>query len=158
MKRIALLSVCAVVCFWVMSSVPAQNLPKLSAHASSNRTLSVTWPYTNSGFALQESSALLSASTWQASLIVPAFDSNSAAFSVSVPATNAARYFRLLEPEDLRGVYVNTPLGGGPYNPSSAPVTNAINLPGMDGMFIAGLWSDIETNYNQYDGRTWTSG
>ena len=126
----------------------AQTLPKLNVNSVSNHSVFINWPYTNAGFALQESSAL---TNWQASTLAPAFNSNSAVFSVSASATNSAKFFRLLKPADLRGIYVNTPLGGGPDNPSSAPVTNAINLPGMDGMFIAGLWSDLETNYNQYD-------
>lgn len=79
------------------------------------------------------------------------FNSNAAAFSVSSRTTNAARFFRLTQPADLRGIYVYTPLGGGPNNPADAMVTNAICVPGMDGRLLVGLWSDIESNYNQYD-------
>jgi len=34
--------------------------------------------------------------------------------------------------------------------PAAAPVKTAINLPGVDGMLIVGLWSSLETNFNQY--------
>ncbi len=126
----------------------AQTLPKLNVSPASNRTVVITWPYTNGGFAFQESGRL---TNWQSSQLTPVFNSNAATFAVAAAGTNPARFFRLAQPADLRGIYVNTPLGGGPNNPASAPVTNAIRLPGMDGMFIAGLWSDLETNYNQYD-------
>ena len=126
----------------------AQTLPKLNVNPASNRTVVITWPYTNAGFVLQESGRL---TNWQSSPLTPVFNSNAATFAVAAAETNPARFFRLAQPADLRGIYVNTPLGGGPNNPASAPVTNAIRLPGMDGMFIAGLWSDLETNYNQYD-------
>jgi hypothetical protein len=126
----------------------APTLPKLNVNPASNRTVVITWPYTNAGFALQESGRL---TNWQSSQRTPVFNSNAETFAVAAVGTNPARFFRLAQPADLRGIYVNTPLGGGPNNPASASVTNAIRLPGMDGMFIAGLWSDLETNYNQYD-------
>ena len=146
----------AILAGWVVAGpsfvrlVRAQ-LPSLNINPVSNRTVAINWPYTNSGFSFQEATGLTAVSSWQASALMPAFNSNSAEFSISATATNAARFFRLQQPADLRGIYVNTPLGGGPNNPASAPVTNAIRLPGMDGMFVAGLWSDLETNYNQYD-------
>ncbi len=62
----------------------------------------------------------------------PGFNSNGATFSVSTAATDAVKFFRLSQSSDLRGIYINTPLGGGPNNPSSAPVTNAMQLPGAD--------------------------
>ncbi|HXR05392.1 MAG TPA: hypothetical protein VN836_11865 [Verrucomicrobiae bacterium] len=125
-------------------------LPELKANAGSNRTVVITWPYTNSGFAFQEATNL-TPGAWQVSALSPGFDSNSVTFSVSAAVTNSAKFFRLTRPTDLRGIYVYTPLGGGPNDPADATVTNAINLSGMDGMLIVGLWSDIETNYNQYD-------
>jgi hypothetical protein len=85
-----------------LSSASAQSLPRLNARAVSNRTLSISWPCTNAGFALQESGGFQAASNWQSSTLAPAFDSNSAAFSVSAAATNAARFFRLKQPADLR--------------------------------------------------------
>ena len=126
----------------------AQMLPQLTVNTSSNQTVRIFWPYTNSGFSLQEAAAL---TNWRTSALTPSFDSNRNAFSVSVSASNAGSFFRLKQSADLRGIYVYTPLGGGPNNSADATVTNAINLPGMDGMLIVGLWSDIETNYNQYD-------
>jgi hypothetical protein len=127
----------------------AQSLPKLTI-GTSNGLVKLNWSYTNSGFAFQETTNLKTA-VWQGSPLTPAFSSNHATFSVLASATNSSKFFRLAQPANLRGIYVNTPMGGGPDNPSSAPVTNAIQLPGVDGMLITGLWSDLETNYNQYD-------
>ncbi|HXR48551.1 MAG TPA: hypothetical protein VN784_14035 [Candidatus Limnocylindrales bacterium] len=152
MKRFATILLPAFGCLanWLfVFSTPAQTLPGLNVNAS-NRTIVITWPYTNSGFAFQEATNL-TATAWQASALYPGFDSNSATFSVSAATTNSAKFFRLTLPADLRGIYVYVPLGGGPDNPADVAVTNAIDLPGMDGMLIVGLWSDIETNYNQYD-------
>ena len=129
----------------------AQTLPRLNLISSSNHEVIVSWAYTNAGFTYQEAKSLSPESNWQASALAPAFDSNAAVFSVSAPATNAAKFFRLQQPADLRGIYVYAPLGGGPNNPADAMVTNAISVPGMDGVLIVGLWSDVETNYNQYD-------
>jgi hypothetical protein len=128
----------------------AQGLPDVAAHRATNGTVNISWSYTNSGFALQESTNL-ARSAWQPSLRFPIFDSNASTFSVSAKTTNSAIFFRLTQPSDLRGIYVYTPLAGGPNNPADAMVTNAISLAGVDGMLLVGLWSDIETNYNAYD-------
>jgi hypothetical protein len=129
----------------------AQNLPKLSPHAVSNRAFNVTWPYTNAGFALQESGGLQASSSWQSSRLAPMFDSNSDTFSVSAPATNAARFFRLKQPADLRGIYVYVGLDTATNSPDAVPLMTALKQPGVDGMLLVGLWSSIETNLNQYD-------
>jgi len=93
-----------------------QSLPRLNFNSSSNHQVIVTWPYTNAGFSFQEAKALSPATNWQGSALAPVFDSNRAAFSVSAPATNAAGFYRLAAPTDLRGIYVYAPLGGGPNN------------------------------------------
>src|SRR5262245_2980637 len=124
----------------------AQSLPPLNASPASNHQVVVTWLYTNAGFTLQEAQSLASATNWQSSGLTPGFNSNSGAFSVSASTTNNTEFFRLQQPADPRGIYVNTPLGGGPNNPASAPYTNALGLPGVDGMLLTGQWSDLETN------------
>jgi len=56
---IALLATgCLAVWLWIVFSAPAQSLPKLNAQAVSNQRFGITWPYTNAGFALQESGGL----------------------------------------------------------------------------------------------------
>jgi len=128
----------------------AQTLPNLSFTSPANQLVRLAWPYTNSGFCLQESTNLAVAA-WQSSALSPVFDSNSAAFSVGAEATNTTMFFRLAQPADLRGIYVYAPLEGGPDNPNDATISNAINTPGVDGLLIVGLWSSLETNFNQYD-------
>jgi hypothetical protein len=155
MKRFTTLALLASGCFtvwlWIVFSVPAQSLPGLDAHASSNRTVGISWPYTNAGFALQESSGLQNASNWQASALTPTFDSNRAVFSVSASATNATRFFRLAQTADLRGIYVFVNLNTATNSADAVPLMAALNQPGVDGMLLVGLWSAIETNINQYN-------
>lgn len=138
---------------WFVWPVKTQNLPNLTVAPGANQTVNITWPYTNAGFVLQEADALNSSTAWQPSAFSPSFDSSTMSFMTLASVTNPARFFRLSRPADLRGVYVYVPLDGGPNNPADAAVVNAINLPGMDGMLIVGLWSSLETNINQYD---WT--
>ena len=137
--------------FGIAAAMFAQSLPRLGLNSSSNHQIVVTWPYINAGFSVQEAKALSPATNWQASTLAPAFDSNRVQFSVLAPATNNAKFFRLAAPADVRGIYVYAPLGGGPNNSADAMVTNAINVPGVDGLLIVGLWSDLETNFNHYD-------
>lgn len=147
MKPFPPLLVIALLVCWHAS---AQMLPALNVSIATNRTAAITWPYTNSGFIFQESSTL-NPTSWSATALSPRFNSNNATFSVSAPATNSTEFFRLVQPADPQGIYINTPLTGGPNNPSSADVTNALGLPGVDGMLLTGLWSDLETNFNQYN-------
>ncbi len=135
------------VCAW------AQPLPKLQVGAAGTQNLNLSWPYTNSGFALEQTTVLQPAPRWQASPFAPVFNSNTAFFSVAAPANNSAAFFRLSQPADLRGLYVYVPLELATNAPAAALVRTAINLPGMDGMLIVGLWSSLETNFNQY---TWS--
>jgi hypothetical protein len=90
-------------------------------------------------------------STWRTSALTPIFNSNQAAFSVSAPATNAARFFRLAQPADLRGIYVFVNLATPTNAPGAIPFEAALNVPGTDGMLLSGLWSTLETNLNQYN-------
>jgi hypothetical protein len=135
---------------WMFFSAPAQSLPRLNAHALSNRTLSISWPYTNSGFVLQESSGLPAASNWQSSSSWPAFDSNSAVFSVIASATNVTKFFRLKQPADLRGIYLDSnalPISSN----SAAALAASFGVPGVDGLVLVMSWKNLETNLNQYD-------
>ena len=54
----------------------AQNLPMLNVNPASNRTVAITWPYTNSALALQELAGLAAASNWQSCELFRAFNSN----------------------------------------------------------------------------------
>src|SRR5579859_962675 len=132
---------CLAAWLWIHFSASAQSLPKLRANAVSNRAFNITWPYTNAGFALQESGGLQASSDWQSSTLAPMFDSNSVTFSVSAPATNAARFFRLKQPADLRGIYVYVGLDTATNSPDAAPLMAALKQPGVDGMLLVGLWS-----------------
>ncbi len=147
--RVASLLLATATCFAALS----QPLPRINVAASSNHTLGFSWPYTNSNFQLLESTSLLSASNWQSSFLSPVFNSNGALFSFSTCISNSPRFFRLVRPADLRGIYVYVPLDVGTNAPAAAPVKSALALPGVDGALIVGLWSSIETNLNQYD---WT--
>ena len=146
-----LVSVCLAAVPGVFPPVFAQSLPRLNAQSISNRMVGMSWPYTNAGFALQESMGLQAVSNWQASTLTPAFNSNSAFFSVSAAATNATRFFRLEQPADLRGIYVYVGLETATNSPDAVPLRAALNEPGVDGMLLVGLWSSIETNLNQYN-------
>jgi len=137
--------------FWIVFAASAQSLPKLNAHAISSGIFGMSWPYTNTGFALQESGGLQAISNWQASALTPAFISNRAVFCVSAASTNPTRFFRLEQPADLRGIYVYVELDTATNSPDAVPLRAALNEFGVDGMLLVGLWSSIETNLNQYD-------
>lgn len=158
--EIALLaSGCVGASLWIIFSAPAQSLPRLNAQVISNRTFGVSWPYTNSGFSLQESSGLPAASNWQASPLVPAFDSSRAVFPVSAPVTNSAHFFRLKQPADLRWIYVDSnafPLG----KTNAANLAASLGVPGVDGLVLVLGWMNLETSLGQYnwsDLDKWTS-
>jgi hypothetical protein len=154
-KRLATIALLALGCvgawIWIVFAASAQSLPTLDVHIISNRMFGISWPYTNAGFALQESSGVQAVSNWQASALTPAFNSNSAVFSVSAAATNSTRFYRLKQPADLRGLYVYVNLNVATNAANAVPFKTALNLPGMDGMLLVGSWSAIETNLNQYD-------
>lgn len=134
----------------VFALARGQRLPRLSVGAVSGGRIEIAWPYTNSGFVLLSASAL-SGTNWQTSNVLPNFHSNTLTFSAAILNTDRAQFFRLTQPADLRGLYVYVPMDLGPNAPGNAVVTNAINLPGIDGMLLVGLWSSLETNFNQYD-------
>jgi hypothetical protein len=146
-----LVSAFVTVWLWVVLAASAQSLPQLNAHAVSNRMFDISWPYTNAGFALQESGGLQAVSNWQASALTPAFNSNRAVFCVSAAATNATRFFRLEQPADLRGIYVYVGLDTATNSTDAVALREALNEPGVDGMLLVGLWSSIETNLDQYN-------
>ena len=52
---------------------------------------------------------------------------------------------------DLRGIYVYTPLGAQDSTPATQSIKSALNLPGVDGMLLVGLWSAIEPAIGTYD-------
>jgi len=135
---------------WLIFSVRAQNLPGLGVNAVNHRVIEITWSYTNAGFVLQESKGLRAASNWQASPLTPAFDSNSATFSVSVPATNLAKFYRLTLPADLRGIYIDSnafPI----RKTNSANLAASLNVPGVDGLVLVLGWTNLETSMGKFD-------
>ena len=101
--RVALGSLLAVSLMFL--SVRGQVLPRLNISPASNRVVNITWPYTDSGFVFQETTNLRTG-PWQASGLLPAFNSNAGTFFVPTTTTNAANLFRLRQPADLRGIYV----------------------------------------------------
>jgi len=125
-------------------------LPALSVNPATNHVINLIWPYTNSGFALQQATRLTAAG-WKASALSPDFDSNSATFSASAPMSRTGEFYRLAQPADLRGIYVYVDLDGKTNSPGAGPEMEALNQLGVDGMLLVGLWSSIETNLNQYD-------
>ena len=141
-------SACLAFVLWVAFSGSSQSLPRLTT-AMTNRTVMLGWPYTNAGFALEESGRF--PSNWQASALAPAFDSNSATFSAFALATNAARFFRLKQPADLRGIYVFVNLATPTNAPGAVAFETALNVPGADGVLLSGLWSALETNKDEYN-------
>ena len=143
---------CLAVWRGIILSGSAQSLPNLNAQAISNRTFSVSWPYTNSGFALQESTDLTTAA-WQPSALAPDFNSNTTTFTVSAVTTHAARFFRLKQPADLRGIYIDSnalPISSN----NAAALVASFSVPGVDGLVLVMSWNNLETNFNRYN---WTN-
>jgi hypothetical protein len=92
------------VCF----AVSAQSLPNLNVVLSNNQTVTVSWTIPTVSTVLQEATNLTSPAVWQNSSLIPA--SNACAFSVTVPATDAARFFRLVATTTPTiGLYLGTP-------------------------------------------------
>ena len=139
---------------WAIPSTQAQSLPNLSVNWLGNHSVRFSWPYTNAGFTLQESSSLKASSAWQPSTLAPSFNSNDFAFSVSSPATNAARYFRLSWPADLRGIYVYSSDVSQISANYAKTLDASLNVPGTDGVVLVIGWSSIEPNMGQYQ---WTN-
>ncbi len=54
-------------------------------------------------------------------------------------------------PTDIRGIYVYVPLDTPISSPSAQSFQAALNLPGIDGMLLVGLWNSIEPTMGQYD-------
>jgi hypothetical protein len=131
----------------MLLSTSAQSLPNLNMRATGSRTVVITWPYTNAGFTLQESGIL---TNWQNSSLAPVFDSNRAIFSVSASATNAARFYRLSRPADLRGIYVDSNALPVSSN-NAAALAASLSVPGVDGLVLVLGWKSLETNFNAYD-------
>jgi hypothetical protein len=148
---------CAIGGLVIQGPVRAQ-LPPLRVNPSGNRTVVVSWPYTNSGFTFQETTNLRSV-TWQANPQSPTFDSNTSTFSLSAPATNAFGLFRLKQPADLRGIYVDSnafPLGTN----NSAALAASLTVPGVDGLVLVLSWTNLESSmgsFNWKDLNTWMS-
>jgi hypothetical protein len=131
-------------CFSISFMVGAQNLPSLNQGVISNHGVSISWPYTNANFALQESAALVSPTNWQPSALTPIFDSNRAVFSVSAAVTNAACFFRLERPVDLRGIYIYSGDVTSLSVAESQTLSNSFSVPGVDGLVLVAAWNGIE--------------
>ncbi len=142
-----------VVLFRPFYSTSAQSLPMLRMEPISNGLAAINWPYSNSGFALQEATSL-NFGFWQGSTLPAAFNSNTTTFSVLTATTAAAKFFRLAEPVDLRGIYVYVDFETDTNSPAATALIQALNEPGVDGVLLVGLWTNIETNMNAYH---WTN-
>ena len=90
MKQFAFLVLIAFAA-WVAG---AQVRPKLAISRSTNQTVVIDWPATNTGFVLQ-ASITPAISNWQLSDYPPVFKPTDQVFCVSVPATNASGFYRL---------------------------------------------------------------
>ncbi len=113
----------------------AQSLPNLTISAASNNTMRISWPVPSVSYTFQEAAALAAPVSWQPSALT--ITSNNGIFSVSVPATNASRFFRLAGflPSSPVGNYISNGLaaywklndGGGTVAADASG--NGINLP-----------------------------
>ena len=65
----------------------------------------------------------------------------------NIPPTSASPS----TPTDIRGIYVYIPLDTPISSPSAQSFQAVLNLPGMDGMLLVGLWNSIEPTMGQYD-------
>src|ERR1039457_5871868 len=88
MKQFAFLA-SIVLAAWVAG---AQVRPKLAISRSTNQTVVIDWPATNTGFVLQVSITPV-ISNWQLSDYPPVFKPTDQVFCVSVPATNASGFY-----------------------------------------------------------------
>ena len=131
----------------------AQSLPDLTAMRATNRAVAIAWPYTNSGFALQEATNL-SVGDWRSSTLTPGFDSNRLTFWVSATTTNSANFFRLTRPADLRGIYVYSSDIGSLSSNYAQSVTVSLGVPGVDGLVLVVAWSTLEPTNHIYH---WTN-
>jgi hypothetical protein len=131
----------------------AQDLPKLSPTLISNHSVLVSWPYTNSGFALEQTPAL-TAGPWQTSSFAPRFDSNTAFFSVSVPATNPTSYFRLASPADLGGIYIYSSDVSSISSNYAHTLSDVLATPGVDGLVLVIGWQGLEPSSRAF---SWTN-
>jgi hypothetical protein len=138
---------------WIFFSASAQNLPTLTLGSASNRLVTITWPYTNSGFAFQEATNLKTGD-WQGSPLTPEFSSNSATFAVLAAATNSSKFFRLARSADLRGIYVYSSDVGSISSNYAQLVMSSLSVPGVDGLVLVVAWRTIEPTNHVFD---WTN-
>lgn len=104
MKRVAILWFVA----WSPLTSLAQSLPNLTVVPSGNRSVAVSWTVPTVSWGLQETTNLAIPAAWHASSLVPV--SNACTCSVTVPVTNATRFFRLLATTaPAVGIYIGTP-------------------------------------------------
>lgn len=136
-----------------MPSTSAQTLPNLAISPGTNHTVGLSWPYANSGFALQQT-ATLPSSNWLTATLSPTFASNAAVFSVSAPATNSAGFFRLALPADLRGIFVYSSDVTGISTDYAQMVSNSLDVSGVDGLVLVIGWNSLEPTNGQF---AWTT-
>jgi hypothetical protein len=135
-------------------TAPTINPPKLAIQRVSqppgaSGMLALSWPATNTGVILQ-SSPNLTTMNWQAEDLVPIFDPESAAFSVLVPATNTAGYYRLA-PAPI-AIHLGTPQPVFQFGQPDAlglfnvPDMHTAVLPQSDGSYRLWISGNIGTN------------
>jgi hypothetical protein len=133
--------------WWQLTSASGQSLQLLNTGSVSNGAFSITWSYINSGFVLQKSSNL-TATNWEASSLSALFNSNNATFSISTAATNQAEFFRLIQPVDLRGIYIYSGDVSSLAAGDTQTLSDALLVPGVDGLVLVIAWSALEpTNH-----------
>jgi hypothetical protein len=131
----------------------SQTLPSLNINPVSGQILRISWPYANSDFVLQDATNF-SFEAMKSSTALPLYDSNTATFSLSIPSTNPAHFFRLARPSDLRGIYVYSSEVSSISSNYAQTVTDSLSVPGVDGMVLVIAWSAVEPAHNLYD---WTN-
>jgi hypothetical protein len=153
MKKLRFVALLAAAHCLCCATMPGQNLPALGVVPSTNHTVLVSWPHTNSTFVLQDAIDL-AGGAWRSSTLLPAFNSNSSSFSVSARATNVAKFFRLRQPVDLRGIYVYS---GDVYQISttySNTLASSLRVPGVDGLVLVAGWASLQPTRSQFN---WTN-
>ena len=145
MKRFVTIALLASAWFtanrWIVPPAAAQNLPQLTVGSANRRLVNIYWPYTNSGFVLQESGGL---ADWQASSLLPAFNSNSINFSVAATTTASTHFFRLTQPSDLRGIYIYSSDVSSISSNYALTLSKSLVVPGVDGLVLVIAWSGLE--------------
>jgi hypothetical protein len=92
------------------ASLPAHSQPSLTAQLLDRQTIQVSWPATETGLALEQTSAFSPAAIWQAVNVTPVLQNDHLAVILSLSET--AQFFRLNQADLLTTIYSTSPLNG----------------------------------------------